>query len=355
MDFEYDDDVEENDVAHYAEFIKLHPFTDEQIRNVLRELVSGEEPIVPHDMFAFTFRDSDINDTRITRLCKSLSNHIFRIQFLDGLTFVIRLSSEHSYEEEIAIINAVAGVGVEVPRNYFSHPQGIEIGRNSYFAMLQEHISGKDFEYAVKHGLINTGEKEVILEEMGKRLKKIHSIDSIYGKKQENLHESFFVDSLELLDHERETIIKQGICEREEFEDIYAKLDTLRDAAAIFGRQSFGLAHMDFHPKHVILNVETARPFIVAIIDWGNATFTNTFFDFALWDYWCGEDFLVDSLMESYGMEAFASSESKLNVELTTISALINEVCEYAGLKEYRATQLGLWQRLRHEVKEATY
>ena len=355
MDFEYEDDVEENDIEYFAELIKAYPFTDDEIRDVFRHLMASEKPILPHDMFAFEIRESDIRDARVTRLCKSMSNHIFRIQFFNGLRFVIRLSSEHSYKEEIAIINDVAGTGVEVPRSYFSDPEGIEIGQRSYYAMLQEHVDGRDFEYAAKHNLITTGDKEVLLEEMGKRLKLIHSITEINGQSQENLHEGFYAEAMDLLDHERNTILDQGICVLEEFEEIYGKLDSLRDAAEIFGKQSFGLAHMDFHPKHVILNLEAARPSIRAIIDWGDATFTNTFFDFSLWDYWCGEDFLVDSLMSAYGMEVFTSAESKLNVELTTIAALIKEVCSYAHLRDYRATQLGLWQRLKFETIAATY
>lgn len=355
MDFEYNDDVEETDIDHFADIIKLHPFTDDDIREVFRILTSGDDSIIPHDMFSFTCRESDVRDARITRLCKSTANHIFRIQFLDGSTFIIRLSHEHSYEEEIAIINEVASADVEVPRNYFSHPQGIGVGSNRYFAMLQEHLPGKDLAYAVKHNLITTGDKEVLLEEMGKRLRRIHSVNSIGGKVQENTHENFLEEALLLLDHERVSILEQGICEAEEFEDIFSKLYSLKDTARIFGGQSFGLTHMDFRPRHVILDLETSRPTIRAIIDWGNADFTNIFFDFALWDYWCGEDFLVDSLIDGYGAEVFSSSESKLNVELTTLTALVKEVCNYANVPDFRATQLGLWQRLRHEVKFMTY
>lgn len=355
MDFEYEDDVEQTAIDFYANVIKRHPFEDDQIREVFRILSKSDAPVVPHDMFAYTFRESDIVDTRITRVCKSGTNHIFRIQFLNGDQFVIRLSELHSYEEEIAIINAAAGVGVEVPRNYFSHPVGIEIGTNNYYAMLQEHISGRDFEYAAKHGLITSSEKEVLLEAMGDRLKKIHSIRRIDGKVQQNMNENFFSDAMTLLDSERNNLIDSGLAVQEEFEDVYAKLDSLRDTAAIFGNYAFGLTHFSFHPKHVILDTQTGRPSIRAIIDWGDAAFSNTYFDFALWDYWCGEDFLVDSVMESYGMEAFSSAESKVNVELTTIVALINTLCHYGQIPDFKASQLGVWQRLRHEVHAATY
>jgi|GEM_PF-2634900 len=355
MDFEYDDDVDERTIDQFAQIIKNHPFEDDDIRNVYRLLVEGKDPVVLHDMFAFDFRESDIRDSRITRLCKSFDNHIFRIQFLNGSVFVVRLNSERSYLTEIEIINAAAGVGVEVPRSYFSHSAGIDIGKHTYYAMIQEHIEGKDFLYAVKHGLISTSDKEVILEEMGKRLRLIHSVTHIDGQEQEDLRAGFFSDALDLLNNERKTIIENGISTLEDFEDLYSKLDSLRDAAEIFGGQAIGLTHNDFHPKHVILNLDAGRPVIRAIIDWGAAEFTNTFFDFALWDYWCGEDFLVDSLMESYGMEVFSSAESKVIVEITTITSLINILCKYSQSPDLKASQLGIWQRLRHEVQQATY
>ncbi|MFN8015141.1 MAG: phosphotransferase [Acidimicrobiia bacterium] len=355
MDFEYEDDVDRNDLRQYSRLIKEYSFADSDIKDIFRHLISGNENVLPHDMFAFEFRSNDIEDSRITRICKSFNSHIFRIQFLNGNSFIIHLSSNRSFEDEIAIINAVAGVGVEVPRSYFSDPNGIEINNHSYFAMLQENINGKSFEYAAKNNLITTGDKEMLLEEMGKRLRKIHSVTTISGKKQQNMFPRFYEDALDLLNHQRNTIISEGICEVEEFEDIYAKLDTLRDTAEIFGKSSFGLTHNDFHPKHVILDLEKGRPSIGAIIHWSDANFSNTFFDFALWDYWCGEDFLVDSLMESYGMEVFSTSESKVNVELTTIASLINLLCEHAEDVRFKATVLGVWQRLRHEVNAATY
>ena len=355
MDFEYDDDVDQQTIDRFAKVIKDHPFEDEEIREVFRVLVAGEEPVVLHDMFSFDFRESDIRDSRITRLCKSFDNHIFRIQFLNGSVFIIRLNSNRSYTTEIEIINAAAGVGVEVPRSYFSHSLGIKIGSQAYYAMLQENVPGKDFLYAATHKLISTGDKEVILEEMGKRLRLIHSVTHIDGQQQEDLRAGFYSDALELLNNERTSIIEIGIATLEDFEDLYAKLDSLRDAAKIFGGDAFGLTHNDFHPKHIILNLEAGRPTIKAIIDWGDAEFTNTFFDFALWDYWCGEDFLVDSLMESYGMEVFASAESKVIVEITTIASLINLLCKYSQNRDMKATQLGIWQRLRHEVAQATY
>ncbi len=355
MDFEYDDDVRDQDIAYFTRQIKVHPFDDDDIRNVFRILVSGEDPVVCHDMFAYTFRDSDINDSRVTRVCKSLRNHIFRIQFLNGDQFNIRLNPQHSYEREIDIINAVAGVGVEVPRGYFSHSAGIPIKGHMYYAMMQEHIIGKPFAYAARNNLITTGDKEALLHDMGARLKRVHSITAINGQEQPNTHENFFDEAMYLLDHERELILSQGICGIDEFHDIYTKLDSFRDTARLLGSQYFGLTHMDFHPKHVLLNLDLSRPTIAAIIDWGAATFTNTYFDFAMWDYWCGEDFLVDSVMEAYGMESFSTAESKVNVEITTIAALTNEVCLFAHKPEFRATQLGVWQRLRHEVEAATY
>lgn len=355
MDFEYDDDVRDQDIAYFTKQIKAHPFTDDEVRDIFQLLTSGEEPIVPHDMFAFTFRDSDVRDSRITRVCKSLTNQIFRIQFLSGEQFVIRLNPHRSYETEIGIINAVAGVGVEVPRSYFSHSQGISVGGQTYFAMLQESLVGKPFAFAAHNNLITTGDKEALLRDMGERLKLVHSITTINGKEQVNTHANFFEETLELLDNERETILSEGICERADFEDVFSKLDTLRDTARIFGGQSFGLTHMDFHPRHVLLSLQSNRPSIIAINHWESATFTNTYFDFALWDFWCGEDFLVDSMMEGYGMESFSSAESKVNVEITTIAALVNELCIFAHKPEFRATQLGVWQRLRHEVEAATY
>jgi len=355
MDFEYDDDVEQRTIERFSKVIKDHPFEDEDIREVFRVLIVGQEPVMLHDMFDFEFRESDIRDSRVTRLCKSFDNHIFRIQFFNGSVFIVRLNSERSYLTEIEIINAAAGVGVEVPRSYFSHSTGIKVGGNIYYAMLQEHVAGKDFLHAFKHGLISSSDKEVVLEEMGKRLRLIHSVTHIDGQQQEDLRSGFYSDAMDLLDNERTFIIENGISTLEDFEDLYLKLDSLRDAAQIFGGQAIGLTHNDFHPKHVILNLDAGRPTIKAIIDWGEAEFTNIFFDFALWDYWCGEDFLVDSLMESYGMEVFSSAESKVIVEITTITSLINILCKYSQIPDFKASQLGIWQRLRHEVNQATY
>ncbi len=355
MDFEYDEDIDQRAIDQYSKIVKDHPFEDEDIRNVFRVLIAGEEPVVLHDMFNYDLRESDVRDTRITRLCKSFDNHIFKIQFLNGLVFILRLNSKRSYLSEIELINAVAGVGVEVSRSYFSHSAGLEIGNNTYYAMLEEYIAGKDFHYAQKYGLITSSDKEMILEEMGKRLRLIHSITQIDGREQDDLHADFYSDALELFDHERDSIVKSGIATVEDFEDLYLKLDTLRDAAQIFGGQAIGLTHNDFHPKHVILSLDAGRPVIKAITHWGHAEFTNIFFDFALWDYWCGEDFLVDSLMESYGMEVFSSAESKILVEITTIASLINILCKDLHNSDMKANQLGIWQRLRHEVSQATY
>jgi aminoglycoside phosphotransferase (APT) family kinase protein len=355
MDYEYNDDVEENGLEYFAQLIRDYPISDDDVRNVFRTLITGDDDVLPHDMFHFNIRDSDINDTRITRICKSMSNHLFRIQFLNGDKFIVRMNTNQSYEGEIEIINAVAGVGVEVPRNYFSHTHGIQIGRHRYYAMLQEHLDGVDFEQATHRKQISTSDKEVILAEMGKKLKAVHGVTTINGVEQENFHTRFFAEALDQLNHERDLILSEGICGKDEFESVYEKIDSLRDTAELFGGYGFGLAHMDYHPKHVMLDLSAGRPVIRAIIDWGDATFTNTYFDFALWDFWCGDDFLIDSLMESYGMEAFASAESKVNVELTTIAALIKELCIYAHMPEFKATQLGLWQRLLHEVTQATY
>ena len=355
MDFEYADDVEQSTIDNFSSILRKHPFEDEDIRHGFRTLISAKEPVILHDMFAFEFRESDIGDSRITRICSSYENHIFRIQFLNGSVFIIRMNSEHSYQTEIKIINAAAGAGVEVPRSYFSHSQGIQLGKRSYYAMLQEDISGKDFQFATMHDLISIGDKEIILQEMGKRLRKIHSVTEIDGLRQEDFRSGFFAGALDLLNDERETIIKNGLSSTEDFEDIYAKLDSLRDAAQIFGGHSFGLTHNGFHPKNVILNLDSGRPTIKAIVEWGEAEFTNTFFDFALWDYWCGEDFLVDSLMESYGMEVFSTAESKVLIELTTITSLISVLCKYSENPDYKASQLGVWQRLCYEVRQATF
>lgn len=355
MDYEYADDIDDSEVAHFEKIIKEYSFTDEDVRDVFRVLASGEEPVRPHDMFAFTFRDSEIVDTRITRVCKSMANQIFIIHFLDGNRFVIRLNTKHSYETELAIINAAAGAGIEVPRSYFSHSDGIVIGKHTYYAMLQEYVPGIDFETAARNGLITTGDKEVLLEMMGERLKRIHAITSIDGVQQADTQSHYFSDAIDQLDGERDSIFDQQISSKEEFEELYEKVDSLRDAAEMFNDQYFGLAHGDYHPKHVLLDLSGARPRISAIIDWGDATFTNTYFDFALWDFWCGEEFLADSLMEAYGIESFTSSESKVNVELTTIAALIQTLCAYAHRPDFKATQLGVWQRLLHEVREATY
>lgn len=355
MDFEYFDDADAASIAKFVVLSKKFAFADDDIRDVFRLLTSGDDEVVPHDMFAYTFRESDLADTRITRICKSFSNQIFRIQFLNGDQFIIRLNDNHSYEEEIAIINAAAGAGVEVPRNYFSYSYGVSIGQHKYYAMLQEYVRGTDFLTAVKKGLVSVGDKAALLEDMGHQLRLIHSVTAIDGKEQENTHTNYFDEALSTLDHERSTIIEEGICSNDEFETLFVKLDSMRDSARVLSDGSFGLTHFDYHPKHVLLDLETGRPVLRAIIDWGNAAFSNTYFDFALWDYWCGEDFIVDSLLEAYGMEKFSSAESKINVEFTTIAALMKEVAELAHLSHLRASQLGAWQRLSHEVELATY
>lgn len=355
MDYEYEDDVDEYTLDYFEDLIRRFPVSDEDVREVFRTLIAAKKPILLHDMFAFEFKESDIRDCRVTQICKSTSNFLFRIQFLNGNTFVLRLSNERSYEDEIAIINAVAGVGVEVPRSYFSHPDGVNVGGNYYYAMLQEFKPGKSFEYLAHNGLITISDKEIVLEEMGKRLRKIHSIKNTLGQDPISEIPDFYSEALDLLDHEREKIIGDGICERSDFEEVFLKADSLRNVAGLFGKEALGLAHMDYHPKNVILDISSGTPKLTAILHWGQAEFTNTFFDFALWDYWCGEDFLVDSLLESYGMEVFSSAESKVNVEITTITSLINVLCRYAEMAELKASQLGVWQRLKHEIEQATY
>jgi len=354
MDFEYADEADQNDQAYFAHLMREHPFDDEEVKKIAFHLLSGSEDINTHSDLPRQYRKDDISMLRSTRIFKSLSNHLFRIQFLNGDSYVLKLNTDKSYDGEIAIMKEVSEVGVEVAKNYLSDSNGIEINGKYYFSMLQEYVEGTDFQHAVIKQAMSSRNKEIILEDMGERLRKIHSITAVNGVPQTHEYARYFPEALEQLDHQRDALISRGIVEQKDFEYLYEKIDSLRETASMFADSAFGLIHGDFHPKHVILNLEQGRPHIRAIIDWGDAIFSNTFFDFALWDFWCGQDFFTDALISGYGAELFKSPESKVNLELTTIAALIKEIYLYNNKDGYGATVLGLWQRLVKEVEGAT-
>ncbi len=354
MDFEYNDDADESEIYHFSQVIKIHPFNDEDIREILRTLNALDQQSVSLQNIEKEIRDKDIDDARITRYCKTESSHIFKIQLPNSLSFILKLNSEHTYDAYVGITNEVRNLGIEVPINYVINSEGIAKNNKYYFAILQEYIEGVAFEKAVLDGMISPSHKEYVLSAMGSRLKSIHSVKEV--KELGDINKRVFLkDALERLDLEREIILSEGICLVDEFEELYEKVESFVSVSEIFAPESFGLVHFNFYPKNILIDVSQTTPSIKAILDWSDSTLSNVYFDFALWDYWCGEDFLIDSLMESYGMESFASSEAKLNVELTTIAALITEFCEYSKDPDLRAAQLGLWQRLKHEVEQAAY
>jgi aminoglycoside phosphotransferase (APT) family kinase protein len=355
MDFEYSDDADDNEVAYFAAHVKEHPFSDDDVKSTFKIMMAGEHPVSNHDELTTNIRERDVDEARVTRVCKSMDNHIFRIQFLNGETYIVKFNNKRTFENEIRIMALVRNHHIPVPKNFRSHDAGMGVGKHLYFVLLQEYVSGLDFETAHMRKTLTSVQEESILAQMGSLLKMIHSIGIDEADEEDVVNENYFDDMLAELDDERELIISQEICGREEFEEIYSKIDSLRSAAKLLSNQSFALSHMDYHPKHMMLSDDSNHPVISSIIDWGDATFTNRYFDFALWDFWCGEDFLIDSLMESYGMEYFTSAESKVNVEITTIAALVETLCAYAHRPELRATQLGIWQRLTHEVRQATY
>lgn len=355
MDYEYNDDADDNEVDYFSDVIKEYAFTDGDVQTAFALLYARGELVSEHDELNSSIRDKDISEARVTRICKSEYCHVFRLHFLNGEKYILRFHPEQSFDSQIEIMSVVAARGVEVPKNYLSHSDGFGVGRHNYCVLLQQHIDGIDFDTATKRGLVGPSGKETILAAMGSRLRTIHSIKQVSGIEKTNEHKHFFTQALERLDHDRSLILDEGICTKEDFEEVYLKIDSMKSVAQILSSESYGLVHFDFHPRHILIDASDLQPRIAAILNWSEATFSNTYFDFALWDFWCGEDFLVDSVMESYGMEAFTSSESKVNVELTTIAALVKELCDYAHVPDFKATQLGLWQRLIHEVREATY
>lgn len=248
---------------------------------------------------------SHSNPVQSEKIIAGEINEVYSVKTENGNEVIVRISHRDKprFETEKFALDRAREVGVPTPRVLL-------IDQN---ICVEEKLPGEQLNKVFSKGR-DEKSKNLVMK-AGSFLSKIHSVEvDWFGGIDENGRGTFASWEEYILDDTKKEVLFEKISLKHQLDPIHIKkaFEILKSGTYIYSGIKSRLLHGDFSPKHILVkNGE-----IAGVLDMEDCKGGDIARDFAWWEYFHGENFPIEWLMEGYGSPEVLTPEFRTRINL---------------------------------------